>query len=77
MALAFYLPGSDPILVLGRVVQLALDPEGPATVRLAFTSIDADSRERVERYSYRKLGGTAPAKLWSSGKITSTQPSPP
>ena len=77
LALAFYLPGSDPILVLGRVVQLALDPEGPATVRLAFTSIDADSRERVERYSYRKLGGTAPAKLWSSGKITSTQPSPP
>ncbi|MDQ1359098.1 MAG: hypothetical protein QOE07_2329 [Acidimicrobiaceae bacterium] len=77
LALAFFLPGSDPILVLGRVVQVTVDPEGPATIRLAFTSIDADSRERVERYAYRKLGGTAAAKLWSSGKITSTQPSPP
>ena len=32
---------------------------------------------RILTYAYRKIGGTAPAKLWSSGKITSTQPSPP
>ena len=70
------MPGSDPILVLGRTVQVVVEPDGTATVRLAFTSIDAGDRERVERFAYRKVGGAAPAKLWASGKITSTQPSP-
>ncbi|HEX3426280.1 MAG TPA: PilZ domain-containing protein, partial [Acidimicrobiales bacterium] len=77
LALAISIPGSDPILALGRTVDVVATPDGPATVRLAFTSIDAGDRERVERFAYRKLGGTAPAKLWASGKITSTQPSPP
>ncbi len=77
LALAMSLPGSDPILILGRAVHVVVEPDQPATVRLAFTTIDSDDRERVERFAYRKLGGTAPAKLWASGKITSTQPSPP
>ncbi len=77
LALAISIPGSDPILALGRTVYVTKQADGPATVRLAFTSIDAGDRERVERFAYRKLGGTAPAKLWASGKITSTQPSPP
>jgi hypothetical protein len=77
LALALSLPGSDPILALGRAVDVVTEPDQPATVRLAFTAIDADDRERVERFAYRKLGGSAPAKLWAAGKITSTQPSPP
>jgi c-di-GMP-binding flagellar brake protein YcgR len=76
LALAIPIPGSDPVLALGRTVQVVLEPGKPATVRLAFTSIDAGDRERIERFAYRKVGGTAPAKLWASGKITATQPSP-
>jgi c-di-GMP-binding flagellar brake protein YcgR len=77
LALALSLPGSDPILVLGRTVHVVMEPDTTATIRLAFTSLDAGDRERVERFAYRKVGGAAPAKLWASGKITSTQPSPP
>jgi hypothetical protein len=77
LAMALSIPGSDTILALGRTVHVELTPDGPAAVRLAFISIDSDDRERIERYAYRKLGGTAPAKLWASGKITSIQPSPP
>jgi hypothetical protein len=76
LAMAIPMPGTNGVLVLGRVVQLLLEPDKPATVRVAFTSIDADDRERIERFAYRKVGGTAPAKLWASGKIISTRPSP-
>jgi c-di-GMP-binding flagellar brake protein YcgR len=76
LAVAITVPGGDAVLALGRTVQVVVGQEGPATVRLAFTSIDATDRDRIERFVYRKLGGTAPAKLWASGKITSTQPSP-
>jgi c-di-GMP-binding flagellar brake protein YcgR len=75
LAMALPMPGTE-VLVLGRVVQLLIEPDKPATVRVAFTSIDADDRERIERFAYRKVGGTAPAKLWASGKIISTRPSP-
>lgn len=77
LALAIPMPGTDGVLALGRIVQIVVAPGGPATVRLAFTSIDAEDRDRVERFAYRKVGGTAPAKLWASGKIISTRPSPP
>ncbi len=76
LALALTVPGGDPVLAVGRTVQVLVGEDGPATVRLAFTSIDAAERDRIERFVYRRLGGTAPAKLWASGKITQTQPSP-
>jgi c-di-GMP-binding flagellar brake protein YcgR len=72
LALALTVPGSDPILVLGRAVQVVAE-DGPATVRLAFTAIDGHDRERIERFVYRQLGGSPPAKLWSSGKITTSR----
>jgi len=77
LALAIPLLGTEGVMVLGRVVQLLVPADGPATVRIGFTSIDPDDRERVERFAYRKVGGTAPAKLWAAGKIISTRPSPP
>lgn len=76
LALAIPVPGGDPVVVLGRAVQVVLEADGPATVRLGFTSIDAVDRDRIERFAYRKVGGTAPAKLWAAGKITATRPSP-
>jgi hypothetical protein len=76
MALAIPAPGGDPVLAVGEAVQVVVPADGPATVRLKFTSIDAIERDRIERFSYRKLGGSAPAKLWAAGKITTTQPDP-
>lgn len=73
LAVALPVPGGDPVLALGQVVQVVLEADEPATVRLAFTAIDAVDRERVERYAYRRLGGSAPARLWSSGKITKSR----
>ncbi|HEX3538897.1 MAG TPA: PilZ domain-containing protein [Acidimicrobiales bacterium] len=73
LALAIPAPGGDPVLALGRVVQALPQPEGPVQLRMAFTSIDAVGRDRIERFVYRRLGGSAPAKLWSSGKITQTR----
>ena len=73
LALAIPAPGGDPVLAVGRVVQAVPQPEGPVQLRMAFTYIDAIGRDRIERFVYRRLGGSAPAKLWSSGKITQTQ----
>lgn len=73
LALAIPAPGGDPVLTVGRVVQALPQPEGPVQLRMAFTYIDAIGRDRIERFVYRRLGGSAPAKLWSSGKITQTQ----
>lgn len=70
LALAIPAPGGGPVLALGRTVQVEPDPDGPLRLRLAFTFIDDVGRDRIERFVYRRLGGSAPAKLWASGKIT-------
>ncbi|HEX3425262.1 MAG TPA: PilZ domain-containing protein [Acidimicrobiales bacterium] len=73
LALAITVPGGDPVVVLARAVQVLIDGDGPATVRVAFTSLEAADKDRIERFAYRALGGSAPAKLWASGKITTTR----
>jgi hypothetical protein len=73
LALAIPAPGGGPVLAVGRVVQVVPQAEGPLQLRLAFTYIDAIGRDRIERFVYRRLGGSAPAKLWSTGKITQTR----
>jgi hypothetical protein len=75
LALAITVPG-DAVLVVGRAVQVIVEDEGPAVVRVAFMSLDAGDRERIERFVYRQISGSAPAKLWGSGKITVSQPGP-
>lgn len=73
LALAITVPGGDPVVVLARAVQVLTEDDGPATVRVAFSSLDAADKDRIERFAYRALGGSAPAKLWASGKITPTR----
>jgi len=73
LAVAIPAPGGGPVLAVGRIVQVEPDPDGPLRLRLAFTYIDDIGRDRIERFVYRRLGGSAPAKLWATGKITQTR----
>jgi hypothetical protein len=73
LALAIPAPGGGPVMAIGRVVQSIPQKDGTLQLRLAFSYIDAIGRDRIERFVYRRLGGSAPAKLWSSGKITQTR----
>jgi len=73
LALAIPAPGGDPVVAIGRVVQAVPQADGTLQLRLAFSYIDAVGRDRIERFVYRRLGGSAPAKLWGSGKITQTR----
>jgi hypothetical protein len=72
ITVALPLPGRDPVVAFGRVVDLVSRGDSTTTVRLAFTALDAPSRDRVERFVFRRLGGPAPAKLWATGKVTTS-----
>jgi hypothetical protein len=70
ITVALPLPGGEPVVAFGRVVELVNRSDSTATVRLAFTALEGPSRERVERFVFRRLGGPTPAKLWTTGKLT-------
>lgn len=76
MSLALELPGQPVLVMLARVVDVTgpYFEDGEVIVRLAFTMVESDDRERLERFVYRKLGGIAPAKTYSAGKITQIFP---
>ncbi len=78
MSLALDLVGAgQPVVVmLARVVDVTgpYFEDGEVIVRLVFTMVESDDRERLERFVYRKLGGIAPAKTYSAGKITQISP---
>lgn len=76
LALAIPAPGGGPVLAIGRTVQVEPQDDGTLQLRLAFAYIDDIGRDRIERFVYRRVGGTAPAKLWASGKITQTSSQP-
>jgi c-di-GMP-binding flagellar brake protein YcgR len=76
LALAIPAPGGDPVVAIGQIVQSVPKDDGTLQLRLAFSYVDAVGRERIERFVYRRVGGTAPAKLWASGKITQTRQQP-
>ena len=74
LTMALTVPTQPTILVLTKVVDV-VEPESedePAVVRVKFTLLESDDRERIERFVYRQMGGSAPAKLWSPGKIKTT-----
>ncbi|MDP9074861.1 MAG: PilZ domain-containing protein [Actinomycetota bacterium] len=72
LTMALTVPTQPTILALTKVVDV-VEPESddePAVVRVAFSLLSSDDGERIERFVYRQLGGSAPAKLWSPGKLT-------
>jgi Tfp pilus assembly protein PilZ len=75
LTMALTVPTQPTILVLTTVVDV-VPPESedePAVVRVKFTLLASDDRERIERFVHRQMGGSAPAKLWSPGKITAAR----
>lgn len=72
LALALPLPGGPPVMAVATIVDLAppSEEDEPAVVRMAFNLIAPNDRDWIERFTYQKLGGKAPAKLWGAGKIS-------